>query len=92
MTVSCFTIYVIVDHYSIIMLLQELSMWNAISSGLQAVQDRLDNVIDDVTSTQNTSQSEMTTADETDVSERLPSVVEGANNNAEVRFIGILIL
>ena len=59
-------------------------MWSAISSGLQAVQDRLDNVIDDTTSTQNTSQSEKTTADETDVSEPLPPVVEAANNNGEV--------
>lgn len=61
-------------------------MWNAISTGLQAVQDRLDNVID--TSTQDASQSEKrTSADETDVSEPHPPVVGGANNNEEVRFI-----
>ena len=60
-------------------------MWNAISSGLQAVQDKLDNVID--TSTADTSQSEKTTADETDVSEPLPPVVGGADNNEQVKFI-----
>ena len=56
-------------------------MWNAISSGLQAVQDKLDNVIDDVS---NTSQSEKTNADETDVSEPLPPAVGGADNNEQV--------
>lgn len=64
-------------------------MWNAISSGLQAVQDRLDNVIDDVATPQNTSQSEKTTADETDVSEPLPPVVGGASNNEEVKLLYI---
>ena len=58
-------------------------MWNAISSGLQAVQDRLDNVID----TQDISQSEKTNADETDVSQPLPPVVGGADNDEEVKFI-----
>ena len=61
-------------------------MWNAISSGLQAVQDKLDTV----TSPQDTSQSEKTTADETDVSEPLPPVVGGANNNEEVKFIAYI--
>ena len=55
-------------------------MWNAISSGLQAVQDRLDNVID----TQDTSQSEKTN---TDVSQPLPPVVEGTDDNEEVKFV-----
>ena len=58
-------------------------MWNAISSGLQAVQDKLDNVID----TQDISQSEKTTADENDVSQPLPPVVGGVDNNEEVKFI-----
>ena len=54
-------------------------MWNAISSGLQAVQDRLDNVID----TQDPSQSHATTA----VAEPHPSMVGGADNKEEVRIV-----
>ena len=61
-------------------------MWNAISSGLQAVQDKLDNVID-VTSTQDPSQSGMTTAADTGVTEPHPSVVGGADNKEEVRIV-----
>jgi len=41
-------------------------MWNAISSGLQAVQDKLDNVIDDVTSSHDTSLSEVSKTDSTE--------------------------
>ncbi len=58
-------------------------MWNAISSGLQAVQDRLDNVIE----TQDTSQSENTNAEKTDISQPLPPVAEGADDNEEVKYI-----
>ena len=62
-------------------------MWNAISSGLQAVQDRLDNVIDDSTTTQDTSQSKMT-EDDTDSSEPLPSLAEGGGaNNEAVKYL-----
>ena len=56
-------------------------MWNAISSGLQAVQDRLDNVIDDATATQDTNQSKIT-EDDTDTSEPLPLLAGGADNEA----------
>ena len=57
-------------------------MWNAISSGLQAVQDKLDNVID----TQDPSQSHTITAP---VAEPHPSVVGGADNKEEVRIVAL---
>ena len=54
-------------------------MWNAISSGLQAVQDKLDNVIDDVTSSHDTSQSENSKPDSTEPHPPAVSVADSSN-------------